>query len=240
MKKIIAILLAAAAILTSFSACNGEKPVEETTTAAETTTSAYSKEFDYSVMENGTIKINAYKGNGLDENGKPFNVYTIPDVIDGKNVTVIASGAFKNAFRVNDDPNHSVAVTFPRTLVEIEERAFEGSAIIKAYIESASNFKKIGAYAFAECDKLVQVTIPYQTEEIGEKAFYLCKSLIFVTIRGNDVNIADDAFELGVSRDNLCINCNENATKVIAYAKSQNIRYKFLLKRSDITTNKAD
>lgn len=233
MKKIIAILLAAASILTVFCACN-KTPENETTTAVSTTAApSYSDEFDYSVLENGTIKINSYKGNGIGDDGKYFNVYTIPAVIDGKNVTVIASGAFKNAFRDDSDPNHCVAVTFPRTLVEIEERAFEGSAISKAYIDSAADFKKIGAYAFAECDKLVQVTIPYKTEEIGEKAFYLCTSLIFATIRSNDVKIADDAFDIGVSKERLCINCNEKADKIVAYAKKHGFSQKFLLKTSD-------
>lgn len=235
MKKIIAILLAVAAIMTVFCACS-KNPDETATTTAATTASVNSTDFEYTVQEDGTIKIIAYKGNGLDSEGKPFNVYTIPAVIDGKNVTVIASGAFKNAFRIESDPKHQVAVTFPRTLVEIEDRAFEGSAISKAYIESASNFKKLGAYAFAECDRLIQVTIPYKTETIGEKAFYLCTSLVVVTLRSNDVQIADDAFDIGVSKDNLRINCNEGADKIVAYAEKHGIETKFLLRASEMTT----
>lgn len=230
MKKIIALILAAAVIACTFCACDGGN-TEETTaasTAPSTTGALSNEEFEYTLLEDGSAKIIAYKGNGCDENGEPLKVYTIPDAIDGHKVTVIATGAFKDAFRVEGNET-GVALTLPRELVTIEEKAFENSGISRAYIEHASSFKTLGDQAFALCDKLVQVTLPLDVETIGAKAFYLCTALSVVTIRSNEVKIADDAFDIGVDKKQMHINCNEGAEKVIAYAERIGIEYKFLL-----------
>lgn len=55
MKKIIAILLAVAAIMTVFCACS-KNPDETATTTAATTASVNSTDFEYTVQEDGTIK----------------------------------------------------------------------------------------------------------------------------------------------------------------------------------------
>ena len=229
MKNIISIVFAVAILACSLCACGGNTEPETTAAPVETTAGALtSAELEYVLLEDGTVKITAYKGNGLDEAGESLKTYTIPDEIDGKKVTVIASGAFKDAFRVEGN-DLGTAVTFPRNIVTVEEKAFEGSAISRAYIEHALSFRTLGDMAFANCDKLVQVTLPLKTETIGSKAFYLCTALRVATIRSNDIKIAEDAFDIGVNKAQLHINCNEDAEKVMAYADKVGIEYKLLL-----------
>ena len=86
---------------------------EHVEAATETPTS----NFEYEILENGTIKINDFTGTEKD--------VVIPEKINGKEVTIIGGNAFK-------DKEFS-RIVFPNSIKNIEDKAFNESTIEKAY-----------------------------------------------------------------------------------------------------------
>ena len=148
MKKIIAIILAVAAILTVFCSC-GKKESEPIT----------SGEYTYVVLEDNTAKITKY--NSAEE----IVTLDIPSSIDDYTVSIIGSEAFAGVSTIK-------VVNFPETLVKIEPNAFTGSSIKKAFLHKSRLLTEIGELAFSECHNLVQVDLPSSLTTLGDKAFY--------------------------------------------------------------------
>lgn len=168
MKKALSIILVLAAVLTLFCSCNSTKPVEN-------------GDYTYVVLEDGTAKITKYNGTS------DVVELDIPSAFDDVTVTVIGSEAFAGVQTIT-------VVNFPKTITKVEERAFAGSSIKKAFMHRSS-ITEIGAYAFAECKKLVQTDMPSSLTILGEKAYYYCDMLKVATFRGDTENIDKFAFD---------------------------------------------
>lgn len=171
MKKIIAVILAAAAILAVFASC-GKK---------EAVSGAYS----YAELDDGTLKITKYSS---DEETVELD---IPAEIDGKAVTVIGEEAFAQVKTIT-------VVNFPASLTKVEKNAFAGSSIKKAFLHKSA-VTEIGETAFGECHNLVQVDLPKTLTTIAAKAFYYCENLKVAYFRDDVENI--DAFAFDASPD---------------------------------------
>lgn len=196
MKKIIAIILAAAAILTVFCSC-GKKESEPVT----------SGEYTYVVLEDNTAKITKY--NSAEETV----TLDIPSSIDDYTVSIIGSEAFAGVSTIK-------VVNFPETLVKIEPNAFTGSSIKKAFLHKSRLLTEIGELAFSECHNLVQVDLPSSLTTLGDKAFYYCDSLMVATFRGDVQNIPALTFD---ACRNVKIYTKESSQNVIDFAKAYNI-----------------
>lgn len=131
----------------------------------------------------------------------------IPAMIDGRKVTKIKDGAFRNELVVR--------VTIPDGMIEIGEYAFSGCGFL-TYADLPVSLKTIGNYAFDNCtlldmeipEKLIylgknafsgtqclhHVVIPGTVEHIGERAFYECEYLESVIIQEGVQSIGDYAF----------------------------------------------
>lgn len=168
MKKALSIILVLAAVLTLFCSCNSTKPVEN-------------GDYTYVVLEDGTAKITKYNGTS------DVVELDIPSAFDDVTVTVIGSEAFSGVQTIT-------VVNFPKTITKVEERAFAGSSIKKAFMHRSS-ITEIGAYAFAECKNLVQTDMPSSLTTLGEKAYYYCDMLKVATFRGDTENIDKFAFD---------------------------------------------
>ncbi len=168
MKKALSIILVLAAVLTLFCSCNSTKPVEN-------------GDYTYVVLEDGTAKITKYNGTS------DVVELDIPSAFDDVTVTVIGSEAFAGIQTIT-------VVNFPKTITKVEERAFAGSSIKKAFMHRSS-ITEIGAYAFAECKNLVQTDMPSSLTTLGEKAYYYCDMLKVATFRGDTENIDKFAFD---------------------------------------------
>lgn len=171
MKKILSIILVVAAVMTLFCSCDGNKeskPIE-------------AEDYTYVILEDGTAKITKYNGT--------TDVVTldIPSSFDDVTVTVIGKEAFAGVKTIT-------VVNFPKTLTKIEERAFAGSSIKKAFMHRTA-ITEIGAYAFSECKNLVQTDMPSTLTTLGEKAYYYCDMLKVATFRGDTANIDKFAFD---------------------------------------------
>ncbi len=174
MKKIIAIILAAATVLCLFAACGKNK--EEILTSGD---------YSYVVVENKdnpedkTAKIVKY--NGAEE----VDELTVPSEFDGVPVTVIGESAFEGSEALKK-------VNLPKDLKTIEKRAFAGSSIFSVFVLSSNDLDTIEAEAFKDCAKLVQVDIK-TVNSIGKDAFAGCSALVVFTLR-SDVELSPDSF----------------------------------------------
>ncbi len=171
MKRIISIVLIIAAVMTVFCAC-GKKESDP----------VVSGDYTYVILEDGTAKITKYNGT------EAITTLDIPAAFEEYTVTVIGTEAFAGVDTIT-------VVNFPENLLKIEERAFAGSSIKKAFMHRSSSMTEIGAYAFAECKKLVQADMPRSLETIGEKAYYYCDKLKVANFRGDTANIDTFAFD---------------------------------------------
>lgn len=195
MKKILSIVLVLAAVLTLFCSCNTTKPVE-------------SGDYTYVVLEDGTAKITKYNGT------KEVVELDIPSTFDDVTVTVIGTEAFADVQTIT-------VVNFPKTITKIEERAFAGSSIKKAFMHRSS-ITEIGAFAFAECKKLVQTDMPSSLVTLSERAYYYCDALKVATFRGDTANIDKFAFD---ACPKVKLHVKESMKNVIKFANT----YKFEL-----------
>ena len=171
MKKIISIVLIIAAVMTVFCACGKKEsaPIEN-------------GDYTYVILEDGTAKITKYNAT------EAIVTLDIPETMGEYTVTVIGEEAFAGVQTIT-------VVNFPKTLVKIEEKAFAGSSIKKAFMHRSTSMTEIGAYAFAECKNLIQADMPRSLETIGEKAYFYCDKLKIAYFRGDTANIETFAFD---------------------------------------------
>lgn len=98
----------------------------------------------------------------------------IPDVVNGKVVTVIGINAFFNKTSI-------VSIDLPDTITSINEDAFEKCSRL-TNITIPSGVTDISGWAFYDCSSLSSINIPNGVTSIGEYAFYGCSGLSIVTI----------------------------------------------------------
>lgn len=137
-------------------------------------------------------------------------VVVIPTNYDGKPVTKIADGAFKDitdiegvvipegvlhigngAFR---GCSALVSVSIPKTATDIGEYAFFGCQSLAA-ITLPRGMSAIRSYAFYGCAALSVLDVPYGVMEIGEYAFFGCRSLSSILLPDTLGIIGDHAFQ---------------------------------------------
>lgn len=168
-------------------------------------------DFEYEVLENGTIEITEFNGSTAD--------LIIPSEINGKTVSSIGDYAFAGIITLN-------SVTIPATVTElgyvpffecssltqfiVDEQnenfaSFNGAVYNKSLSKLVaypaglstfdstavpSNLTEIGQSAFAGCILLTEITIPQTVTTVGNFAFGDCKALESITIGSRVSQIA--------------------------------------------------
>lgn len=174
MKRIIALLLALGTLL-CFTACNGNDPVEETTTEELVTEAPVEGENEkYKFLEySDHIELTAYKG---------YDSYiSLPSNINGKPVTKFGR-IFKESLTL-------VTVIIPGTYTEIEDEAFYNAYKLQNLTIYSGSLTRIGANAFLGCQSLRIANIPDTVTEIHDDAFKYCTELI---VYGKTSSAADE------------------------------------------------
>ena len=157
--------------------------------------------FRYEVIQGSTsVRITGYTGIQAD--------IVIPDIIDGRTVVEISSGAFashsgvrsveisSNVLRIMNDSFSNCSslesVTIPASVSSIGDSAFAGcTALTDITISSAST--AIGYYAFEGCTALKSVTIP--STKVGYAAFRNCSALETIRLLDSVQSIGRHAFD---------------------------------------------
>ena len=178
----------------------------------------------YKVRDDGTIQITNCDTSVSGE-------LTIPDIIEGKEVTSIGSHAFSGCSSLTN-------ITIPNSVTSIGNRAFcycssltsinvsdnnknyssidgvlfnkDKTEIIKYPVKKEetsydipNSVTSIGAYAFDNCISLTNITIPNSVTSIGDYAFNWCSSLTNITIPEGVTSIGRCAFESCSSLTNI-------------------------------------
>ena len=135
-------------------------------------------DYEYTVLDDGTVKIGAYIGS--DEE------VTIPSTIDGKKVTSIGEWAFS-------DCTSLASVTIPNSVTSIGARAFSNCTSLTS-VTIPDSVTSIEDYVFCDCTSLTSINIPNSVTDIGMGAFYNCKGFTSVTIPDSVTSIGYGAF----------------------------------------------
>lgn len=117
--------------------------------------------------------------------GKSTTV-VIPAEFNGKSVTSIMDGAFK-------DKSELTSVTIPETVVSIGAHAFSGCVRLSS-VKLPGGLKSIGQSAFYKCSALTSVTLPSGITKIERSTFENCPILKTVTIPTSVTSIENYAF----------------------------------------------
>lgn len=183
---------------------------------------AWSGDFKYSVLSDGTVEITDYTGSA--------SVLTIPGKIDGYTVTSIGVEAF--AWHAN-----ITSIIIPSSVTSIGEYAFcycdslteitvnesnpsyssdeygalfnkDKTTLIQYPIGSSrteysipDSVTSIGEEAFRDCDSLKSVTIPDSVTSIGDSVFSGCVSLTKITVNENNFSYSSDEYGVLFNKD---------------------------------------
>ena len=117
-------------------------------------------DFEYQLIDD-QVKITRYIGNNIR--------LDIPEIIQGKEVTVIGAKSFANLSFLK-------SVTIPETVVTIYREAFKNCSALKS-IELPESLTVLNAEAFKGCTSLESVGLPYILKRICQSTFEDCTSL---------------------------------------------------------------
>ncbi len=213
-RKILSWLLSLAMILTALPLAG--------VTAFAGYESWYSRDFEYTVLYDGTAEITHYTGSA--------ETLVIPSEIDGYKVTSIGEYAF-------EDCDSLTSITIPDSVTSIGYGAFSdteyydnpsnwenGVLYIENYLIDANNdeipenytinegTRVIATSAFSDCDSLTSVTIPNSVTSIGDGAFYGCDNLTEIKVDANNKNYASQDGVLFNKNKTELIDCPEGKT----------------------------
>ncbi|MGN0633628.1 MAG: leucine-rich repeat domain-containing protein [Oscillospiraceae bacterium] len=133
MKRILAGVLALTMVFGSLAMPAAESGFSVFDTAVTASAETYG-DYIYWVLDDGTVKISSYTGNG--------GAVTIPSTIDGKKVTTVSSTSFNSNPRVT-------SVTIPDSVTIIESSAFANCRNLSS-ITIPDSVTSIGGGAFGD------------------------------------------------------------------------------------------
>ena len=129
-------------------------------------------DFEYSVLDDGTVEITDYNGSA--------EKVDIPEKIDGKSVTSIGFATFEGCTNLK-------GITIPDGVISIGEFVFN-NCISLTSITIPDSVISIGGFAFYNCISLTSITIPDSVTSIGNLTFSGCTSLTAISVATGNQN----------------------------------------------------
>ena len=124
-----------------------------------------------------------------------FAIPSITSVSLPNGVKSIGKDAFSGWGSGGDPAPKIEGIKIPASVTDIEEGAFAGCEKLKTIsFETDSELAKIGYFAFGNCPKLHEVTIPAGVTSIGWGAFSSCTNLESITIPSSVTSIDQYTF----------------------------------------------
>lgn len=148
--------------------------------------------------DDGTVTFVGYNGEYTEEN------FTIPSVLEGKEVSAIAPDAFRSM--------HLTKIIIPKTIKRIETHAFSGLTKLNEIVfYRTAQVEYIGAEVFNGCENLSNFVIPASVVSIHAGAFNGCKGLKEIIVDPNNKNF--------VAREGVLYSINQRY--LIAYPQGK-------------------
>ena len=141
----------------------------------------------------------------------------LQDVYIGKNVTSIASYAFRNCYSL-------ASITIPTGVTSIASYAFSYCYSL-ASITIPTGVTSIASFAFSNCYSLASITIPTGVTSIGSSVLQSCSSLASITIPTGVTSIAGYAFNSCYSLASITIPTGVTSIASLAFAYCYGMRY---------------
>ena len=129
------------------------------------------KLWGYTELNDGTIRLNSYKGEETE--------VEIPPRIGSQPVSMIGKGALSPRGPRANNPQIRAGITkvlIPDSITGIEEEAFEGCKELRE-LQLSQKLCSIGRSAFCNCESLTEIEIPNTVTEIGWHCFEGCERL---------------------------------------------------------------
>lgn len=104
-------------------------------------------------------------------------VIRVPDIVDGKVVTALASGCFAGCTELT-------TILLPDTIRQIGDEAFSGCTRLRG-LYFPENTLSVGTDAFAGCLDLEAIYVPASAESIAPDCFTDCASLLYIFYEGS-------------------------------------------------------
>lgn len=201
-KKITALILSAMLAVSSSAAMAVTVSAEEDTAVTYSSEEKTWGDYDYQILDDGTVEIMHYKGSDTN--------LVIPSEVDGKKVTSIGNLYGDRGI---------ISVEIPNSVKNIGDGAFDGFSSLKNIIIPDS-VTSIGSCAFENCTSLTEVKIPNSVKVIGIRTFRYCISLTKIEIPDSveyiqnfafnhcenlkDVKIPDSVIDIGSGAFSYC------------------------------------
>jgi hypothetical protein len=136
----------------------------------------------------------------------PENII-IPKYYQGKTVTEIGDGAFKDLSLLK-------SVELPSSINKIGDRAFyKCTALQKVSMVRCNSLETIPNNCFEGCKKLTTVVLPNSIKTIGNSAFSGCEKLTSFTVSKNVISIGGLAFKDCTMLNNVIFEETEGWTR---------------------------
>ena len=139
--------------------------------------------FEYEILEDGTISIIRYTGNAAK--------VEFPSTLKNKKVTRIAP--YDYSVFTDKNRNNVVSVIIPEGVTTIWDFAFSGCEKLKS-VTLPDSLLGIDDWSFSNCRKLTGIKLPDHLQYIGQSAFANCTSLKKIIIPDSVDRIGDSYF----------------------------------------------
>lgn len=181
-----------------------------------------SGKYDYRVLEDGTVELLKY-------HGSYEGMGTVPNLIDGKKVTVLGNELYLGFGNLS-------VIRIPEGIATLKNEVFAYNASLEKVI-FPTTINSIGSATFASCKALEKIVMPDGLKEISNELFDYCKNLKEVIVPDGIEKVGTLAFR-GTDVYKMVFGKKILKIEELAFDKCSNLKSVILLNpKTELPTN---